>query len=76
MDHLTTNQAQTNPIPFPEDFLTDDKVDIWRKCELKIKRNISIDDELRKDLQNIWRFWCDALFQKELNNSTVTQLTV
>eukprot|EP00092_Neocalanus_flemingeri_P042428 GFUD01046348.1.p1 GENE.GFUD01046348.1~~GFUD01046348.1.p1 ORF type:complete len:499 (+),score=66.83 GFUD01046348.1:80-1576(+) len=69
VSQLTSNQAQVSPIPFPEDFLLDGKVDIWRRCELKIKRNTAFEDEFRKDLQNIWRFWFQALFQKDLNKS-------
>jgi len=69
VDQLTANQSQANPIPFPEDFLTDDKVDIWRKCELKIKRNTAFDDRFRKALQNIWHFWFQASFQNDLSNS-------
>jgi len=69
VDQLVSNQTQIHPIAFPEDFLTDDKVDIWRKCELKIKRNTAFDDNFRGALQSIWDFWCQALFQKELKHS-------
>jgi len=70
VDQLTVNQAQVHSIPFPEDFLTDDKVDIWRKCELKIKRSQADDSAFRKSLQNIWHFWFQALYKKELMKST------
>lgn len=69
VDQLKVNQAKSHPIPFPEDFLTDDKVDIWRQCELKIKRYQSDDTEFRKSLQNVWHFWFQALYKKELNKS-------
>jgi len=72
VDQLTVNQIQVNPIPFPDDFLTDDKVDIWRKCELKIRRNQHFDNEFRKSLQNIWQFWFKALYRKELDHSVNT----
>lgn len=68
MNQLLANQSKVNPIPFPKDFLTDEKVDIWRQCELKIKRNTAFDDKFRKDLQDIWDFWCEAQFQEELSN--------
>eukprot|EP00092_Neocalanus_flemingeri_P003934 GFUD01004235.1.p1 GENE.GFUD01004235.1~~GFUD01004235.1.p1 ORF type:complete len:479 (+),score=61.90 GFUD01004235.1:314-1750(+) len=66
---ILSNQTQDHPIPFPEDFLTDENVDIWRRCELKIKRNTAFDDEFRKALQNIWFFWSEAKFQKELKDA-------
>lgn len=69
VDQLTVNQAQVHPIPFPDEFLTDDNVDIWRKCELKIKRYNADDIEFRKSLQTVWHFWFQALYKKELNKS-------
>jgi len=69
VDQLVSNQTQIHPTSFPEDFLTDDKVNIWRKCELKIKRNAAFDDKFRGALQSIWHFWCQALYQKELKLS-------
>jgi len=66
VEQLTIIQAQEHPIPFPDDFLNDDKVNIWRKCELKIKRNQQFDENFKKNLRNIWSFWNRALFNQEL----------
>jgi len=73
VDQLLANQSQEKPIPFPDDFLNDDVVDIWRKCELAIRGNQDFGDELKKSLQTIWQFWFMASFKKELNCQVVKQ---
>jgi len=67
VDQLIANQSQENPIPFPDGFLNDEVVDIWRKCELEIRGNPDFGDEFKKSLQTIWQFWFMASFKKELN---------
>jgi len=73
VDQLIANQSQENPIPFPDGFLNDEVVDIWRKCELEIRINPDFGDEFKKSLQTIWQFWFMASFKKELNSTVEKQ---
>jgi len=67
VDQLIANQSQENPILFPDDFLNDEVVDIWRKCELQTRGNQDFDKEFKNSLQTIWQFWFMASFKKESN---------
>lgn len=62
---LAFDVAKDKPIPMPEDFLDDEKCNIWKKIKTKLKVNAALDRATNSNIDTIHVQWSRMLFEKE-----------
>ena len=62
---LALDVTKEKPIPMPEDFLDDEKCNIWKKIKTKLKAESALDRATNSDIDTIHVQWSKMLFEKE-----------
>ena len=60
IEQLLENERSEEGIPMPPGFLTEEKVDIWKRLKLKVS-----DDNIKKNIEEIWIRWTYNLNNEE-----------
>ena len=60
IEQLLENERSEDSIPMPPGFLTEEKVDIWKRLKLKVS-----DDNIKKNIEEIWIRWTYNLNNEE-----------
>lgn len=78
LQQLLDNKLQPEllQIPVPEDFITDEKVGIWKTLKKKLKTCLGVGDSVYKSIDIIWSHWSRLLFEKELKDRKDAQSSV
>ena len=65
VQQLVDNKLRTKPIPLPENFMNEEKVEIWNKLKLKLSECYSHDESVNDNIDTLWQEWSRLLFDKE-----------
>jgi hypothetical protein len=59
------NASRPKPTKMPDDFLSDEKVDMWRMLIKKLKEGGCLPDAIHNQMDAIWDQWSHLLYEKE-----------
>lgn len=65
IQQLVDNNSKAKPIACPDDFISDEKVDIWKTLKRKLSSCRTLDDSVSKNIDVLWVQWSRLLFEKE-----------